>query len=66
MPDIAMCTNSVCPSANKCYRFRAEPNQYRQTYSSYTPDTRGKCDMFEEYLEPKKGKENETINRRND
>ena len=37
MADIAMCTNSNCPSRDSCYRFIATPNALRQSYSDYTP-----------------------------
>lgn len=46
MPDISMCANHACPSNAECYRYRAEPNPYRQAYSVFTPDASGKCDSF--------------------
>lgn len=51
-----MCSNDLCPSREKCYRFMAEPTSYidndgvRQYYQSYmefnVPKRRVKCDSF--------------------
>jgi hypothetical protein len=46
MPDIAMCNGSGCASANECYRFRAIPNEYRQSYFNTPPIKDGRCDYF--------------------
>ena len=35
MPDISMCENEACDMKEKCYRFMAEPNPYRQSYSDW-------------------------------
>jgi hypothetical protein len=32
MPDISMCKNEECPNKNTCFRYRAKPNPYRQSY----------------------------------
>ncbi len=32
MADITMCNNTDCPRKNKCYRFTAIANKYRQSY----------------------------------
>lgn len=32
MTDISMCLGVDCPIKEKCYRFKAVPNPYRQTY----------------------------------
>ena len=32
MPDISMCTGGNCPIKNECYRYRAVPSEYRQSY----------------------------------
>lgn len=37
MPDIALCENTACPNHRLCYRFMAEPDQYRQSYSDFSP-----------------------------
>lgn len=41
-----MCKGTDCPSANDCYRFRAIPNEYRQSYFMNPPLEDGKCDYF--------------------
>jgi len=46
MPDITMCRNTKCILKEKCYRFKAKPNPHRQSYSSFTPDKRDRCDGF--------------------
>lgn len=33
MPDISMCTNSLCPNASHCYRVQATPSHWQ----SWTP-----------------------------
>jgi hypothetical protein len=35
-----------CPHKEKCYRFTAKPNEYRQSYFMTPPIKEGKCDMF--------------------
>ena len=35
MPDISMCLNKECPKRNECYRYTAEPNPFRQSYSKF-------------------------------
>ena len=35
MPDISMCTNTLCKSKEFCYRFTATPSKFRQSYSSF-------------------------------
>lgn len=32
MADISMCSRSDCPKCNTCFRFRATPNKYYQSY----------------------------------
>lgn len=34
MPDITMCSNKDCSKKETCYRFKAKPNEYRQSYFS--------------------------------
>ncbi|GAA6203687.1 hypothetical protein [Thalassotalea sp. SU-HH00458] len=48
MPDIAMCRGESCPIRIGCYRYRAVPNLYRQSYFGRTPyDHQEKdCDRF--------------------
>lgn len=35
MADISMCADAECPSRVHCYRFRAIPNEYRQSYMDF-------------------------------
>lgn len=32
MPDITMCRDSTCPMRGECYRYRAMPCEWRQSY----------------------------------
>jgi len=53
MPDITMCPNSdegpKCPRRNDCYRFRAIPGKFTQSYFAtppFDPET-GECEHFD-------------------
>lgn len=47
MPDIAMCFGVGCKDREQCYRFKAEPNPYRQSYADFKPkEGEGRCDDF--------------------
>ena len=35
MPEITMCCNFNCPLREKCYRYRAVPSEYRQSFALY-------------------------------
>lgn len=35
MPDISMCYSGDCPRRRLCYRFRAVPNEFRQSYADF-------------------------------
>jgi len=35
MPDITMCTQTLCPNSRHCYRVRAWPNPYWQAYMAF-------------------------------
>jgi hypothetical protein len=42
MPDISMCmgsngTETYCPLRQSCYRFKARPSEYRQSYFTDAP-----------------------------
>lgn len=46
MPDIAMCSNHICPSKETCYRFKATPGYY-QSYAKFTVNEgEDKCDHY--------------------
>jgi hypothetical protein len=38
MPDIAMCKNDTCPLKNTCYRFKATPSEFYQSYGLFEYD----------------------------
>lgn len=44
MPDISMCEGKDCPIKEKCYRFKATPSRYGQSYFMESPYKDGKCD----------------------
>jgi hypothetical protein len=35
MPDISMCSDTDCPSREKCYRFMAQPSEFMQSWGSF-------------------------------
>ena len=58
MPDISLCENNTCPSRKSCYRYTAEPNPYRQTYSLFeVKDGSDKCESYIANLTPNSIKE---------
>lgn len=47
MPDISMCENNICPLSNSCYRFKAIPNIFRQSYGGFKPnDEQTNCEHY--------------------
>jgi alpha-galactosidase/6-phospho-beta-glucosidase family protein len=46
MPDITMCSGNYCPLAKTCYRYKATPSEYRQSYFTKPPIKDGKCDYY--------------------
>jgi len=44
MPDISMCQNSKCELRSNCYRYRAVPNPYRQSYGTHFNPVNGECE----------------------
>jgi hypothetical protein len=47
MADISMCLDHECPSKVHCYRYRAKPNQYHQSYMDTGRDKKAqKCDKY--------------------
>lgn len=60
MPDISMCNGikcrSVCPLKDNCYRYRAVPCEFRQSYFMNAPFTINEdltvtCDYFSKIRE---------------
>lgn len=37
MPDITMCINEFCGFKDTCYRYTANPNEFRQAYAEFKP-----------------------------
>ena len=62
MPDITMCNGLGCPHKEQCYRFTAEPNEFRQSYFFNSPIKDDKCDYYWE--NEIKNKTNEQSNNR--
>jgi hypothetical protein len=61
MPDITMCQGGTCPIKEECYRFKAVPSQYRQSYFAVVPysEENKHCEYrWSMKPENKKGKEN--------
>lgn len=49
MPDISMCLNYLCPSAQKCYRYMTLVG-VNQSYVEFAPKkSRVKCDHYIKY-----------------
>jgi hypothetical protein len=47
MSDICKCRGTDCPHREKCYRFTAPADEYRQTYFVDPPiKADGTCDLF--------------------
>lgn len=40
-----MCANEKCSLRMGCYRYRAVPNKWRQSYGTFYP-TQGKCNYY--------------------
>jgi hypothetical protein len=53
MSDITMCDGGKCPLKEKCHRYKAEPNEYRQAYFLEEPFVETKngviCNHYMEY-----------------
>ena len=46
MPDITMCCNYDCPLKDKCYRYRAVPDSYWQSFAMFNTTGEKDCDHF--------------------
>lgn len=47
MADITMCDGINCPLRETCYRFKAKPDKYGQSYFVKVPvDNDGKCEFY--------------------
>jgi hypothetical protein len=46
MPDITMCNGQGCELKSTCYRYKAEPSEYRQSYFIEAPIEDEQCDYY--------------------
>ena len=46
MPDISLCFGKECPLKTNCFRYRAIPNAFMQSYLSEPPYKDGECRHF--------------------
>ena len=51
MGDFTMCNGENCDLASTCYRYKAEPSMYRQSYFVESPIENGQCDYYWEVNE---------------
>lgn len=54
MPDITMCPGTGCKLRESCYRYMAEPSEYRQSFADFTKYiiSDGKCEYFLVLIKP--------------
>lgn len=50
MPDITMCLNRECSMRRTCFRYRAKPNEYRQSCYEFKQDENGNCDSYSDII----------------
>jgi hypothetical protein len=41
-----MCSGNNCELSSTCYRYKAEPSQYRQSYFCKPPNNNLECDYY--------------------
>ena len=46
MPDISMCANHYCTLKETCYRYKATPSEFWQSWNNRTQDKDGNCDSY--------------------
>ena len=46
MTDISMCANEKCTKKETCYRFKAKPSEFWQSYGVYKMDDKGNCKYY--------------------
>tara|TARA_R110002020_G_scaffold15980_3_gene56754 strand:- start:1371 stop:1559 length:189 start_codon:yes stop_codon:yes gene_type:complete len=46
MPDISMCEGKHCKLKQHCYRYRAIPNKYRQSFIVLDKESQQDCEYF--------------------
>ena len=51
MADITMCNGGNCNLKFTCYRYKATPNEFRQSYFIEVPFKNNECNEYLEYCE---------------
>lgn len=46
MPDLTMCKGKFCEAKNTCYRFKAIPDNYLQSYFLVSPIKKNGCEYY--------------------
>ena len=46
MADITMCSGEGCKPKETCYRYKAIPNEYRQSYFTQPPIVNNTCEYY--------------------
>ena len=55
MPDISMCKSNICPLKETCYRFKATPSKFLQSYADFQFDeVKKECKFYWEVESIKK------------
>ena len=55
MSDISMCSTNICPLKETCYRHKATPDKYWQSYTSFKYDEETKsCKHYWKYVKSDK------------
>jgi hypothetical protein len=49
MPDITMCNGLNCELKENCYRYKAEPSKYMQSWFMISPNDGLECDYYWEH-----------------
>ena len=53
MPDISLCKGINCNIKDNCYRFKAKPSEFRQTWFCKSPNINPlNCDYYWEIIKP--------------
>ncbi len=47
MPDISMCKNKNCELKENCYRYRAIPSEYMQSYAEFENTKEKECEYYQ-------------------
>ena len=50
MPDITMCKGVGCEAKETCYRHKAMPSKYRQSYFMEAPLVNGHCNYYIKHI----------------